>query len=94
MLLGRNNEITGCKHFSGPCSGVDSVERFFARLMQQHHWTEQGRVNSVLDYTRRQEINSVMVLKEERDEVKSDLPLSMGIKKVLEEEMDVFKVAP
>lgn len=49
---------------SGPSSGVDSVEKFFARLKQQHHWTEQGKVNSALDYLRRQEINTVMVLKE------------------------------
>ena len=66
---------------------MDSVERFFARLMQQHHWTEQGKVNPVLDHLRRQEINTVMVLKEMWEEVKSDLPLSMGMKKVLEQEM-------
>nr|XP_058956333.1 uncharacterized protein LOC131783583 [Pocillopora verrucosa] len=72
---------------SEPKSGADSVERFFARLMQKHHWTEQGKVNSVLDHLRRQEINTVMVLKEMWEEVKSDLPLSMGMKKVLEQEM-------
>ena len=82
-----NSKIASCNHSTEPKSGVDSVERFFARLMQQHHWTEQGKVNSVLDHLRRQEINTVMVLKEMWEEVKSDLPLSMGMKKVLEQEM-------
>lgn len=72
---------------SGQSSGVDSVEKFFARLKQQHHWTEQGKVNSALDYLRRQEINTVMVLKEMWKEIKSDLPLSTGMRKVLEQEM-------
>lgn len=82
-----NNKIASCNHSTEPKSGADSVERFFARLMQKHHWTEQGKLNSVLDHLRRQEINTVMVLKEMWEEVKSDLPLSMGMKKVLEQEM-------
>lgn len=63
------------------------MEKFFARIKQQHHWTEHGKVNSVLDYLRRQEINTVTVLKEMWEEVKSDLPLSRGMRKVLEQEM-------
>ena len=64
-----------------------TVEQFFARLKKKHHWTDQGKTTAVLADLRRNEINTVEVLKELWDDVKSDLPLSEGMKKIMEEEI-------
>ena len=64
-----------------------TVGQFFARLKKKHHWTDQGKTPAVLADLRSKEINTVKALKELWDEVKSELPLSTGMKKVMDEEI-------
>ena len=64
-----------------------TVEQFFARLKKKHHWTDQGKTTAVLAELRRNEINTVKALKELWDDVKSELPLSEGMNKIMEEEI-------
>lgn len=64
-----------------------TVEQFFARLKKKHHWTDQGKTTAVLTDLRRKEINTVKALKELWDDVKSELPLSKGMNKIMEEEI-------
>ena len=63
------------------------MEQFFSRLQYKHHWTDQGSVKAVLEYLRTQEINTVRVLKDMWEEIKTNLPLSMGMMKVMEEDI-------
>lgn len=71
----------------GASSDVVTVEQFFAHLKTKHHWTHQGKMKAVLEDLRRKEINTVKALKELWDDVKSELPLSTGMKKIMEEEI-------
>ena len=71
----------------GAASGVVTVEQFFTRLKKKHHWTDQGKTTAVLADLRSKEINTVKALKELWDDVKSELPLSHGMKKVMDEEI-------
>ena len=64
-----------------------TVEQFFARLKTKHHWTDQGKMKAVLETLRQQEIKTVKALKELWEDVKSELPMSLGMKIGLEEEM-------
>lgn len=64
-----------------------TVEQFFARVKTKHHWTDQGKTTAVLEDLRRKEINTVKALKELWDDVKSELPLSAGMKKIMDDEI-------
>lgn len=66
---------------------METVEQFFARLKIKHHWTDQGNTKAVLEILRREEINTAKTLKELWDDVKSALPLSDGMEKIMEEEI-------
>ena len=63
------------------------MKQFFARLKRKYHWTDQGKTAAVVADLRSKEINTVKVLKELWDDVKSELPLSIGMKMVMEEEI-------
>ena len=71
----------------GVSSGAETVEQFFGRLQKKYKWTNQGKMKAVLETLRQQEIKTTKVLKELWEDVKSELPLSMGMKIGLEEEM-------
>lgn len=71
----------------GASTGVVTVEQFFARLKKKHHWTDQGKTAAVVTDLRSKEINTVKALKELWDDVKSELPLSTGMKRIMEEEI-------
>lgn len=71
----------------GASTGVVTVEQFFARLKKKHHWTDQGKTAAVVADLRSKEINTVKALKELWDDVKSELPLSTGMKRIMEEEI-------
>ena len=66
---------------------MESVEQFFARLQKKYNWTDQGKKKAVLEDLRRKEINTVKALKELWEDIKRELPLSMGMRIGLEEEM-------
>lgn len=68
-------------------SGVETVEQFFARLQKKYKWTNQGKMKDVLFDLHSKEIRTVNVLKELWEEVKLLLPLSIGMKKCIEEEI-------
>jgi len=63
------------------------VEQFFSRLQKKYKWTNQGKMKAVLETLRQQEIKTTEVLKELWEDIKSQLPLSLGMKMGLEEEM-------
>ena len=63
------------------------MEQFFSRLQKKYKWTDQGKMKAVLETLRKQEIKTTDVLKELWEDVKSELPLSMGMKIGLEEEI-------
>lgn len=71
----------------GVPSGAETVEQFFSRLQKKYNWTDQGKVKAVLEALRQQEIKTVKALKELWEDVKSELPLSIGMKIGLEEEI-------
>ena len=71
----------------GVPSGVESVEQFFARLQKKYNWTDQGKKKAVLEDLRKKNVNTVKVLKELWEDIKAELPLSIGLKVALEEEM-------
>ena len=71
----------------GVSSSAETVEQFFSRLQKKYNWTNQGKIKAVLKALREQEINTTDVLKELWDDVKSKLPLSIGMRIGLEEEM-------
>ena len=67
---------------------METLEQFFNRLKKKHHWTDQGKMRRVLLDLRSKEINTVKALKELWEEVKPELPLTIGIRRALEEELD------
>lgn len=71
----------------GASSGVETLEQFFARLKKKHKWNDQGKVKEVLLILRSNEINTVKVLKDMWEDVKPDLPLSIGMRRCMEEEI-------
>lgn len=71
----------------GASSGVETLEQFFARLKKKNNWTDQGKIKAVLLDLRSKEINTVEALKELWEQVKPELPLSLGMKRILEEEI-------
>ena len=71
----------------GASRDVVTVEQFFSRLKKKHHWTDQGKTSAVVADLRSKEINTVKALKELWDDVKSELPLSTGMEKIMEEEI-------
>ena len=68
-------------------SGAETVEQFFSRLQKKYNWTDQGKMKAVLETLRQEEIKTTEVLKELWEDVKSKLPLSIGMKIGLEEEI-------
>ena len=62
------------------------MEQFFGRLQKKYKWTDQGKMKAVLETLRQQEIKTTKVLKDLWEDVKYELPLSMGMKIGLEEE--------
>ena len=71
----------------GASSGAETVEQFFARLRKKYNWTDQGKMKEVVSELRKNEINTVKVLKELWEDVKGEIPLSIGMKKCLEVEI-------
>lgn len=71
----------------GVSSSTETVEQFFGRLQKKYKWTDQGKMKAVLETLRQEEIKTTKVLKELWEDIKSKLPLSMGMKIGLEEEM-------
>ena len=71
----------------GVSSSAETVEELFGRLQRKYKWTDQGKVKAVLESLRQQEIKTTKVLKELWEDVKYELPLSIGMKIGLEEEM-------
>ena len=69
---------------SGP---VETVDQLFSRLQKKHNWTNQGKMKEVLADLRSKDINTVKSLKELWEDVKPQLPLTLGMKRALEEEM-------
>lgn len=67
--------------------GAETVKQFFSRLQKKYNWTDQGKMKAVMETLRQQEINTTKVFKELWEDVKSELPLSIGMKIGLEEEM-------
>ena len=68
------------------------MEQLFDRLSKKYKWTNQGKKKAVLEVLRQQEINTTEVLKELWEDVKSKLPLSIGMKIGLEEEMKCLQI--
>lgn len=74
---------------SGESSGpVETVDQLFSRLQKKHNWTNQGKMKEVLADLRSKDINTVKALKELWEDVKPQLPLTLGMKRALEEEMN------
>ena len=71
----------------GASSAVETLEQFFARLKEKYNWTDQGKMKAVLSDLRSREINTVEAFKELWEYIKPELPLSIGMKQSLEEEM-------
>lgn len=71
----------------GASRGAETVEQFFARLRKKYNWTDQGKMKEVVSELRKNEINTVKVLKELWEDVKGEIPLSIGMKKCLEVEI-------
>ena len=71
----------------GISSGAETVEQFFSRLQKKYYWTDQGKMKTVQETLRQQEIRTTKVLKELWEDIKSQLPLSLGMMMGLEEEM-------
>ena len=80
-----------CCLFFNPSSGVDTgvetLEQFFARLKKKYHWTDQGKMKEVMSRLQKKDINTVQALKEVWGDLKSELPLSIGMKRCMEEEI-------
>ena len=73
--------------YSGASGGAETVEQFFARLRKKYNWTDQGKMKEVVSELRKNEINTVKVLKDLWEEVKGEIPLSIGMKRCLEVEI-------
>lgn len=71
----------------GASGGKETLEQFFGRLKKKYKWNDQGQVKEVLSSLRSNEIKTVNALKELWEILKPDLPLSIGMKKCLEEEI-------
>lgn len=71
----------------GASGGKETLEQFFGRLKKKYKWNDQGQVKEVLSSLRSNEIKTVNALKELWETLKPDLPLSIGMKKCLEEEI-------
>ena len=67
---------------------MERLEQFFARLKKKYNWTDQGKMGGVLLDLRSKEINTVKALKELWEDVKPELPLPIGMKRCLEEEIN------
>ena len=63
------------------------MEQFFNRLQKKYKWTSEGKMKAVLEALRQKEIMTTYVLKDLWEDVKSELPLSMGMKIGMEEEI-------
>ncbi|XP_022804667.1 uncharacterized protein LOC111341888 isoform X2 [Stylophora pistillata] len=70
----------------GAFSFGESLEQFFTRLKNKYHWTDQGRLEALRKELRRRRITTVRTLRAIWDDINSELPLSIGIKKTLEKE--------
>lgn len=73
--------------FAEGISEFETLEKYFARLEQKHKWTDLGKGKDVLWSLRSMKISTVKALKEIWAGAKKKLPLSIGIKTVLEDEM-------
>ena len=73
--------------YSAASGGAETVEQFFARLRKKYNWTDQGKMKEVVSELRKNEINTVKVLKDLWEEVKGEIPLSIGMKRCLEVEI-------
>lgn len=71
----------------GASGGKETLEQFFARLKKKYKWNDQGKVKEVLSSLRSNEIKTVKALKELWGTLKPELPLSIGMKNCLEEEI-------
>ena len=78
--------------FLGVSSSAETVEQFFGRLQKKYKWTNQGKIKAVLETLRQEEIKTTKVLKELWVDVKSKLPLTIGMKICLEEEMKRLQI--
>ena len=67
------------------------MQQFLARVGKKHNWTDQGRIRAFLNSLFKKEIRVVTVLKELWEDIVGKLPselhLSMGMRKDLEEEL-------
>ena len=66
---------------------METIEQFFARLKITHNWNDQGKVKEVVSDLRSKDINTAKALKELWENVATELPLSVGMKQVLEKEI-------
>ena len=66
---------------------METLEQFFARLKKKYHWTDQGKMKEVMSHLQKEDINTVQALKELWEDLKSELPLSIGMKRCMEEEI-------
>lgn len=67
---------------------METVEQFFTRLQKKYHWTDEGKMNSLMEVLRKRRITTIKVLKALWDDIKSELPLSIGIETILEKEIN------
>ena len=72
---------------SGANTGVETLEQFFARLKKKYHWTDQGKMKEIMSHLKKEDINTVKALKELWEDLKSELPLSIGMKRCMDEEI-------
>lgn len=70
----------------GASSFGETLEQFLTRLKNKYHWTDQGRLEALMKELRKRRITTVRTLREIWDDINSELPLSIGIKKTLEKE--------
>lgn len=76
------------RELAGGASGAkETLDQFFARLKKKYKWNDQGKVKEVLSSLHSNEIRTVNALKELWETLKPELPLSIGMKKCLEEEI-------
>ena len=72
---------------------METIEQFFARLKKKYNWTDQGKIKQVVSDLRSKEINSVKALKELWEDVKQELPLSIGMERGLEEVLGINELS-
>ena len=66
---------------------METLEQFFARLKKKYHWNDQGRMKEIMSHLRKEDINTIKALKELWEDLKSELPLSIGMTRCMEEEI-------